>query len=274
MRVPGRALARVRGPLFWTPRGHPGEPDARTSPGWRAPLGSADWGLVTASRGTTALTAAGRGSSGHLYCDAGPRGRCCGLAPGLGNLVLTRAIGVVSRAVVPPVGLCPRRHLSSDLSHSAPRMAQLPRFQPREAGWTLLTLPLGLMVQGRPQSLRARWPEAGSDACSSARAPGLLLGPLPGGQRGPHSGGLLCRLVWHLGLGQGQRGLQKVGQEQPHIGLRVCWAPEQGWGRLGPRVGGEEPGWVVGAWWRAPKGPGREGAREGTHPACRSHRGW
>lgn len=101
-----RALTRAWGPLFWTPREHPG---------WRTPLGSADRRRIAASCSVTAATPVGAS-----HCRGGPRGRRRGLAPRLRNPVLPRAVGVVSRAVAPPVGLCPRRHPSRAQNGAAP----------------------------------------------------------------------------------------------------------------------------------------------------------
>lgn len=175
-----RALTRAWGPLFWTPREHPG---------WRTPLGSADR-LVQRD---------GRDSSGRLALSrwpawqaSRPRTQAQEPGPASGRRGGLQGSGAACRALPPATPVpCPERR-SSRVS------------QPREAGWILTTLSLGLMVRGRPQALCARRPQGRQPPV--LQHPGQLL-PLPPRHQDCSSalhpvamGASLCRLVWHLGL--------------------------------------------------------------------------
>lgn len=180
-----RALTRAWGPLFWTPREHPGGLDA---PRERRP--PARRRLVQRD---------GRDSSGRLALSrwpawqaSRPRTQAQEPGPASGRRGGLQGSGAACRALPPATPVpCPERR-SSRVS------------QPREAGWILTTLSLGLMVQGRPQALCARRPQGRQPPV--LQHPGQLL-PLPPRHRDCSSalrpvamGASLCRLVWHLGL--------------------------------------------------------------------------
>lgn len=110
VRVPGPEAQRNRSPRFDQGLGAP-VLDPPGAPRWAGRPS----GAQTASCSVTAATPVGAS-----HCRDGPRGRRRGLAPRLRNPVLPRAVGVVSRAVAPPVGLCPRRHPSHAQNGAAP----------------------------------------------------------------------------------------------------------------------------------------------------------
>lgn len=182
VRVPGPEAQRNRSPRFDQGLGTPvldppGAPRLADAPRERRP--PAHRRLVQRDC---------RDSSGRLALSrwpawqaSRPRTQAQELGPASGRRGGLQGSGAACRALPPATPVpCPERR-SSRVS------------QPREAGWILTTLSLGLMVRGRPQALCARRPQGrqppvlqhpGQLLPLPPQASGLLLSPPPGAHGG------------------------------------------------------------------------------------------